>query len=78
MGTSDFDQHTGAAEMPAVARQWLPLPRLPGEWLELASRGVSAVMTEAVLLSSGSGDCERPPLNLGRVRYCAHAATIVA
>jgi hypothetical protein len=31
LGTSAFDQHTGATEMYAVTRQWLQVPRLPGE-----------------------------------------------
>jgi|SRR5579863_2932212 len=42
------------------------------EWTELASAGVSAVMTEA-MLNNGGGDGERPMPTLGRVRYCALA-----
>ncbi|GAC1482708.1 MAG: hypothetical protein PVSMB9_08500 [Candidatus Dormibacteria bacterium] len=42
------------------------------EWIEFASTGVSAVMTEA-MLSDGAGDGERPGPTLGRVRFCALA-----
>ena len=42
------------------------------EWMEFASTGVSAVMTEA-MLNSGGGDGERPMPTLGRVRFCALA-----
>jgi hypothetical protein len=43
------------------------------EWMEFASTGVSAVMTEA-MLNSGGGDGERPKPTLGRVRFCALAS----
>ena len=43
------------------------------EWLELASTGVSAVMTET-MLSSGAGDGERPVPALGRVLFCELAS----
>lgn len=43
------------------------------EWMEFASTGVSAVMTET-MLSSGGGDGERPMPTLGRVRFCALAS----
>jgi hypothetical protein len=42
------------------------------EWMEFASTGVSAVMTET-MLNSGGGDRERPMPTLGRVRFCALA-----
>ena len=42
------------------------------EWTELASTGVSAVMTET-MLNSGGGDGERPMPTLGRVSFCALA-----
>jgi hypothetical protein len=44
------------------------------EWLELASTGVSAVMTET-MLNSGGGDGERPMRTLGRVSFCALASS---
>ena len=43
------------------------------EWMEFASTGVSAVMTET-MLNSGGGDGERPMPTLGRVRFCALAS----
>jgi hypothetical protein len=43
------------------------------EWLEFASTGVSAVMTET-MLNSGLGDGEHPMPTLGRVRFCALAS----
>jgi hypothetical protein len=43
------------------------------EWMEFASTGVSAVMTET-MLNSGRGDGERPMHALGRVRFCALAS----
>jgi hypothetical protein len=43
------------------------------EWMEFASTGVSAVMTETMLNSEG-GDGERPMPTLGRVRFCALAS----
>ena len=43
------------------------------EWMEFASTGVSAVMTET-MLSSERGDGERPMPTLGRVRFCALAS----
>jgi hypothetical protein len=43
------------------------------EWLEFASTGVSAVMTET-MLNSGGGDGEGPMPALGRVRFCALAS----
>jgi len=42
------------------------------EWMEPASTGVFALMTET-MLSSGVGDDERP-MPLGRVPFCALAA----
>lgn len=44
------------------------------EWRELASTGVSAVMSE-VMLSGGRVGDERPMPTLGRVAFCALAAT---
>ena len=43
------------------------------EWVEFASSGVSAVMTET-MLSSGDGDGERRMPTLGRVPFCALAS----
>lgn len=43
------------------------------EWMEFASTGVSAVMTEA-MLNSGGFDGGRPMPTLGRVRFCALAS----
>src|ERR1700745_2448629 len=40
------------------------------EWMEFASTGVSAVMTETMLNSDGEG----PAPTLGRVRFCALAS----
>ena len=47
------------------------------EWMEFASTGVSAVMTEA-MLNSGGGHGERPMPTLGRVRFCALASAGLA
>jgi hypothetical protein len=47
------------------------------EWMEFASTGVSAVMTET-MLNSGAGDGERPPPTLGRVPFCALASATAA
>ena len=47
------------------------------EWMEFASTGVSAVMTET-MLDSGGGDGERPMPTLGRVRFCALASATAA
>jgi len=47
------------------------------EWLDLASTGVSAVMTESMLSDARGGD-ERPMPTLGRVAFCALASTPVA
>jgi hypothetical protein len=47
------------------------------EWTELASTGVSAVMTEA-MLNSGGGDGKGPMPTLGRVRFCALASALPA
>lgn len=43
------------------------------EWLEFASTGVSAVMTET-MLRSGEDDAERPMPTLGRVPFCELAS----
>jgi len=43
------------------------------EWMEFASTGACAVMTEA-MLNSGGGDGERPIPTLGRVPFCALAS----
>ncbi len=67
---------------PALGLQDLELPadivrvscgKIAVEWTELASSGVSAVMTET-MLNSGGGDGERPMPSLGRVRFCALAS----
>lgn len=42
------------------------------EWLEFASTGVSALMTETML--SGGGERDRPMPTLGRVRFCELAS----
>jgi hypothetical protein len=47
------------------------------EWMEFASAGVSAVMTET-MLNSGGGSGERPMPTLGRVRFCALASATLA
>jgi hypothetical protein len=47
------------------------------EWMEFASTGVAAVMTET-MLNSGGGDGERPMPALGRVRFCALASAVGA
>ena len=47
------------------------------EWMEFASAGVSAVLTEA-MLNSGAGDAERPMPALGRVPFCALATATTA
>ncbi len=47
------------------------------EWLEVASTGISAVMTEAMLNSRG-GDDERPLPTLGRVHFCELASATAA
>jgi hypothetical protein len=43
------------------------------EWMEFASTGVSAVMTETMLNTRG-GEGERPMLALGRVPFCELAS----
>ena len=43
------------------------------EWMEFASSGVSAVMTET-MVSSGEGNGERTMPTLGRVPFCALAS----
>jgi len=50
------------------------------EWMEIASTGVSAIMTETMLKSGNSGvsDGERPMPTLGRVRFCALASPTAA
>lgn len=47
------------------------------EWTELASTGVSAVMSEA-MLSGARGRGERPMPALGRVAFCALASAAAA
>ena len=47
------------------------------EWTELASTGVSAVMSEALLSGGRVGD-ERPMPTLGRVAFCALASAAAA
>lgn len=59
-------------ELPAHV-VWASSGELAVEWTELASTGVSAVMTEAMLTSAG-GAGERPQPTLGRVPFCALAA----
>jgi hypothetical protein len=46
------------------------------EWMEFASTGVSAVMTEA-MLNSGGGKGRTPMPTLGRVPFCALASVTV-
>jgi hypothetical protein len=64
---------------PALGLQGRELPasivrvspgKISVEWIEFASIGVSAVMTET-MLNSGGRDGERPTPTLGRVRFCA-------
>src|SRR6516162_3323168 len=68
--------------VPALGQQGRELPAsisraTPGEieveWLELASTGVSALMTETMLNSGGSNG-DRPMPTLGRVRFCELAS----
>lgn len=47
------------------------------EWLELASTGVSAVMSEAMLSGGKEGDARTMP-TLGRVAFCALASAAAA
>ena len=47
------------------------------EWMEFASIGVSALMTET-MLNSGGGGGECPMPTLGRVRFCALASAAAA
>ena len=47
------------------------------EWMEFASTGMSAVMTETMLNSKG-GDGGRPMPSLGRVSFCALASARLA
>jgi hypothetical protein len=63
---------------PALGLQGRELPASvvragPGEiaveWMEFASTGVAAVMTET-MLDSGGSDGEHPMPTLGRVRFC--------
>ena len=59
-------------ELPATIVRAGP-GELAVEWTELASSGVSAVMTET-MVSSGVDNGERPMPTLGRVPFCALAA----
>jgi len=59
-------------ELPASIVQ-ASLGEIAVEWMEFASAGVSAVMTES-MLNSGGDESKRPMPALGRVRYCALAA----
>ena len=72
--------------VPALGLQGCELPacivrassdQIEVEWLELASTGVSALMTET-MLNSGSGDGGRPMPTLGRVRFCELASATAA
>jgi hypothetical protein len=72
--------------VPALGQQGRELPAsisraTPGEieveWLELASTGVSALMTETMLNSGGSNG-DRPMPTLGRVRFCELASVTAA
>jgi len=47
------------------------------EWLEVASTGVSALLTETMLYSGG-GDGVRSMPTLGRVRFCELASSATA
>jgi hypothetical protein len=67
---------------PAVGLQGRELPafivrassgEIAVEWMEFASTGVSAMMTET-MLNSGGGDGERPMPTLGCVPFCALAS----
>lgn len=71
---------------PALGLQGRELPASivrasPGEisvkWMEFASTGVSAVMTET-MLNSGGGVGERAMPTLGRVQFCALASVTLA
>jgi hypothetical protein len=73
---------------PALGLQGRELPasivrassgELAVEWMEFASTGVSAVMTETMLNSGGgNGDGEGPMPTLGRVPFCALASATAA
>ena len=67
---------------PALGLQGRELPasivrvssgKISVEWMEFASIGVSAVMTET-MLNSGGGEGERSMPTLSRVRFCALAS----
>jgi hypothetical protein len=71
---------------PALGLQGRELPasivrvspgKISVEWIEFASIGVSAVMTET-MLNSGGRDGERPMPTLGRVRFCALASAMAS
>lgn len=47
------------------------------EWMEFASAGVAAMMTET-MRGNREGDSERSMPTLGRVRFCALASSIAA
>jgi hypothetical protein len=72
--------------VPALGQQGRELPasvvragsgEIAVEWMEFASTGVSAVMTET-MLNSGGGGGEGPTPILGRVRFCALASATAA
>ena len=65
-----------ARELPAFIVRTSP-GEISVEWMEFASTGVSAVMTET-MLNNGGGDSERPMPTLGRVRFCALASATLA
>ena len=71
---------------PALGLQGRELPasivrvspgKISDEWIEFASIGVSAVMTET-MLNSGGRHGERPMPTLGRVRFCALASAMAS
>jgi PilZ domain-containing protein len=72
--------------VPALGLQGRELPasivressgELAVQWMDLASTGVSAVMTE-VMLNGGRANGERPVPTLGRVLFCALASPAAA
>lgn len=65
-----------ARELPAYVLR-ASLGEIAVGWTEVASIGVSAVMTET-MLSGGAGDGEHPTPALGHVRFCALACSTAA
>ncbi len=64
-----------ARELPASIIRAEP-GEIAVEWMEFASTGVSAVMTETLLTGAASDQRRHVPAPLGRVAFCALASAL--